>query len=303
MKLPPLNALRAFEAAARHNGYVAASDELHVTRGAISRHIKLLEEHLGTQLFRRHAKGVDLTEAGQRLLPVLTEAFYKIAREAERVSSATSDLRIVCPPATSIRWLIPRLELFRQKHPDIRVRLTTEFFSERGFDEVEYDIGFSVDHWPGRSADLQVQSLFPIVLTPACAPTLLREDRTPVTPDCLSKLTLLHESPRRADWSAWLEAFDVQGVNPSEGDEFPNLDMATKAAVMGAGIVMADLVLCREELASGALVLPFEDMKCVSPYGGVCVIGLRDRWHEPKVQAFRDWLVDISVADAAVAGF
>ena len=133
MRLPPLNALRAFEAAARHDGFIGASDELNVTRGAISRHVKVLEEHLGVALFTRYAQGVRLTTAGRQLQPVLAEAFRSIASEAHRIRSDALDLRIICPPATSIRWLIPRLEGFRRRHPTIVVRLTTDFYVHGGF--------------------------------------------------------------------------------------------------------------------------------------------------------------------------
>ncbi len=302
MRLPPLNALRAFEAAARHNGFVGASDELNVTRGAISRHVKLLEDHLGTPLFRRHAKGVDLTDAGRRLLPVLTEAFDRIAREARRVSASASDLRIICPPATSIRWLIPRLEMFRQRHPEIHVRLTTEFHSKLGMDVSDYDIGFSVEHWPDRLDNMETHPLFPVILTPACAPELLAGPKPLTTPEDIANFTLLHETPRHEDWSAWLAAFPVAGVNPDSGDAFPNLDIATKAAVMGAGLVMADLVLCREELSAGTLVAPFAEMTCPSPYGAVCLLGPKDKWHTAKVKAFVDWAVEISEEDRHLTG-
>lgn len=294
MRLPPLNALRAFEAAARHNGFVGASEELNVTRGAISRHIKLLEDHLGTPLFRRHAKGVDLTDTGRRLLPVLTEAFGKIATEAQRISTSSADLRIICPPATSIRWLIPRLELFRKAHPDIRVRLSTEFFSKRGFDTTEYDIGFSVADWPERAENMRVQELFPIKLTPACSPALLTGERPLESPADLASFTLLHERPGRYDWTAWLDAFPTPGVTASDGDDFPNLDMAVKAAVMGAGVVMADAVLCRDEITAGTLVMPFPEMVCGSPYGATCLIAPHENWRSTKVKKFVDWAMEVS---------
>lgn len=296
MKLPSLNALRAFEAAARHNGFIGASRELHVTRGAISRHVKVLEEQLGVSLFLRHANGVELSAAGQRLLPALSEAFGRIAETAERISSDASDLRIICPPATSIRWLIPRLEQFRQRHPDIRVRLTTDFHGDIGFDRSEYDIGFSVVHRPNRAPDIEVLPLFPVLLTPACAPSLLDGGRRLRTPAELEGFVLLHETPAHADWKTWLQVFGVPGVDPTTGDGFPNLDIATKAAVMGAGIVMADLVLCREELEAGTLVTPFRDMTCPSPCGDVCMLTSRHKLNEPKIVAFREWIIDISIS-------
>lgn len=298
MRLPPLNALKAFEAAARHGGFIAAADELCVTRGAISRHVKQLEEHLGTRLFRRNHRGVELTEAGRGLLPVLSDAFGKIAAETGRLSAIASELRIICPPTLSIRWLFPRLERFRERHPDIGVRLTMEFYGEKGFDASEFDLGLSLEHWPGRPPGIVTQPLFPMVLSPACAPGLLNSAVPLREPADIGNFTLLHESPRRADWATWIGTFGVNGIDPASGEVFPNLDMAAKAAAMGAGMVMADLTLCREEIAHGTLVLPFAGMKCETPHGRYALIGPRDRWREPRVRAFRHWAAEICAQEA-----
>lgn len=294
-KLPPLNALRAFEAAARHEGFIGAAEELHVTRGAVSRHVKLLEDHLGVPLFRRHPRGVSLTQAGQRLLPVLTESFARIAAEADRIASDASDLHIICPPATSIRWLIPRLDRFRARHPDIRVRLTTDFHGEIGFDGLAFDLGFSVEHWPNRTRDIIVEVLFDVQMTPACAPAYLARHPMQRVED-LAQAALLHETARHADWSDWLASFPVAGVDPAQGHDFPNLDLATRAAVMGTGVVMADKVLCRDELEAGTLVAPFPDLVSSSPLGGICLIGTRDKWDLPKVRLFREWVMEEAAA-------
>ncbi len=298
VRLPPLNALRAFEAAARHGGFVGASTELNVTRGAISRHVKLLEEHLGVPLFARQAQGVRLTAAGAELLSVVSDAFGLIARAADRISSNAAELRVICPPGTSIRWLLPRLEDFRTKHPDLRVRLTTDFFPDGGFDPVEADIGFSVANWPKRSEGLELQTLFPVLLTPACAPGYLLE-RSLGSPEALAGCELLHETKNHADWTAWLAKFRPTGVDPAIGQDFSNIDIATKAAVMGVGVVMADLVLCREEFEAGTLVSPFPDMVCKSPLGGICLLGGSEKWNTLKVRAFRSWAHDIAEVDRA----
>ncbi|SPJ28296.1 LysR substrate-binding domain-containing protein [Falsiruegeria mediterranea] len=290
--LPPLNALRAFEAAARHGGYIDAADELCVTRGAVSRHVKLLEEHLGVTLFRRNHRGVELTQVGQALLPELTEAFARIERATRRASASASELRIICPPGLSIRWLFPRLQGFRDQHPDIRVRLTTEFYGDRGFDPAEQDVGISLEHWPGRSADIKAQFLFPMSLVPACAPSLLDQGPPLVEPSDLRHRPLLHESTKREDWTTWIDTFQVDGLDVQSGEAFPNLDMATKAAVLGAGVAMVDPLLCAEELERGLLVCPFPDMVCGTQYGGYAVIGSQDKWDSPNMRAFRDWAVE-----------
>lgn len=296
MRLPPLNALKAFEAAARHEGFIGASEELHVTRGAISRHVKQLEEHLGVALFIRQAKGVRLTAAGRELLPVLTAAFDKIQGECQRITSDAATLRVICPPATSIRWLIPNLDDFRAKNPDINIRLTTDFHSGDPSRTAEHDIGFSVADWPSNRVEHKVETLFPVLLTPACAPSLLK-DSTITSPEDLASYKMLHEVPSRRDWTDWIEAFGVGSLDPKSGEVFPNLDMATKAAVMGTGVVMADIVLCREELESGSLIAPLPDMTIPSPFGGVCILGRDDFWDEPKVRRFREWAVSTAAKD------
>lgn len=299
-RFPPLNALRAFEAAARHGGFIGASNELHVTRGAISRHVKVLEDHLGVPLFVRQAQGVRLTEAGKQLLPVLTDAFGQIARETERLSRTASELRVICPPGTSIRWLLPKLESFHKAHPEIRLKLTTDFYTDGGFDPIDADIGFSVTNWPNRSPDLKVLTLFPTLLTPACAPGYL-DEKALKTPQDLARCALLHETRSHEDWIAWAKTFAPNGVDPKTGQDFPNIDMATKAAVMGLGVVMADLVLCQEELATGALVAPFPDHVCPSPLGGICLLGGPEKWATPKVAAFTSWAYAAAQQDRTAA--
>lgn len=289
MRIPPLNALRAFEAAARHGGYIGAADELGVTRGAIARHIKLLEERIGTPLFRRHARGVTLNPAGETLLPVLTDAFRRIAEGIERVSTADADLRIICPPTLSIRWLHPRLGEFRERHPAISLQITTDFYGKGGFDATRFNLGFSVENWDRPEAAFAVAPLFPFVITPACAPEMARRLRRP---EDLAAVPLLHERPSRADWTTWLAAFPAPGVDATGGDVFHNLDMATRAAVMGHGVVMADLALCRDELERGLLVRPFPELACETGSGRFALIGPRTAWDDPAVSAFRAWAVE-----------
>jgi DNA-binding transcriptional LysR family regulator len=298
MRLPPLNALRAFEAAARHEGFIAASEELNVTRGAVSRHVKNLEQHIGVPLFIRQAQGVRLTNAGRQLQSVLADAFQSIASEAERITTNANDLRIICPPATSIRWLIPRLEDFRQKHPQFRVRLTTDFHGDIGYDSMDFDLGFSVENWPNRPESIQMEVLFPVRLTPACSPKLLEQTGQIGSVEELSRFEFLHETPKHDDWAKWINVYCPKKLNPRSGQDFPNLDMATRAATLGAGIVMADLVLCREELDNGVLITPFPEMVCDGPFGGVCLLGSRERWQEPKNEAFRIWAAETAAEEA-----
>lgn len=289
MRLPPLNALRAFEAAARHRGFIGAADELHVTRGAISRHVKGLEEELGTTLFHRHTKGVTLTDAGARLGPLLTASFREMADAVASAKQTRSALKIICPPATSIRWLWPRLDRFTSRYPDISLQLTTGFHHRDRFDDTEFDIGFSVMNWTHRGRDILKQAVFDVAVLPACAPSVAA--RLTRLSD-LTRETLLHETEHRSDWACWLRANPVPGLDLSSGDVFPNLDMAVKAAVMGKGVVMGDRVLCAEEFESGALVAPFPDTETPYKWGAVCLISTRAKWDLPRVRAFREWVAE-----------
>lgn len=299
MRLPPPNALRAFEAAARHGGFTGAADELCVTRGAISRHVKLLEQSLGVALFRRLPQGIELTEPGRRLLPVLTDAFENISRRARQISSEHNDLRIICPPTVSIRWLIPKLDQFRELHPKIRIRLSTTFYDWDALLSGDFDLGIGCDppnEWPDG---IEVLPMFPAIVVPACAPSLLEGACPLKTPADLTNFTLLHESPDHHDWMAWLTEFSVEGVDPRSGEEFPNLDMAVKAAVMGRGVVMGDLALTRDEFLVGQLIMPFEEMKCKTDHGDYALYGPTSGWNDPKVEAFKTWISVVASADAA----
>ena len=286
--LPPLNALRAFEAAARHQGFIGASEELNVSRGAISRHVKILEEHLGVQLFVRNAQGVRLTEAGKHFQPILTDAFDQITSGANHVAKKSSELKIICPPGTSIRWLLPRLEEFRSQHPQIDLRLTTDFYGAAGFDPDEADLGFSVSNWPRRASNIKHLTLFPIHLTPVCTPEY-SSSMGLTSPLDLGRCKLLSTKNNRSDWDEWVKTFMNKNLKLELDQEFPNIDMAIKASLMGLGVAMGDLVLCKDELASGTLVSPFPDMVLESPVGGICLIGAKEGWNEPKVEAFKSW--------------
>lgn len=298
MRLPSLNALRAFEAAARHGGFTGAAEELHVSRGAISRHVKLLEQELGVELFSRRAQGVELTEVGRRFLPGLTAAFESIGRQARQIASDKNDLRIFCPPTLSIRWLIPRLDQFRQRYPEIRIRLTTKFLEPDDFSQGDFDVGFDSGHPERRPAGLEAVTILPMVITPACSPKLLCGSRRLEAPTDLAGFTLLHENPDRNDWTTWLRAYEVPGVDPLAGEVFPNLDLAVRAAVMGEGIVMGDLILTRGEFETGQLVMPFPDRRLETDWGGFSLIGPSAFWGDEKVVRFRTWLLEIAGPDS-----
>ena len=284
-RLPSLNALKAFEAAARLESFTEAAGELFVTHAAVSRHVRDLEEWLGTELFIRTGRGVQPTEAGRRFVSRLTPLFDQIA-DATREAAAVGDVRqlkVTVEPAVASRWLVPRLGRFNDLHPDIELAIdpTTEFADFRS-GEADVGIRYGAGNWP----DVEAVKLTDALIFPVCAPKLIRE-RTSVTPADLADYNLLHES-RKQWWADWLAATGVTGVEDWRGTLFQN-HLAIEAAEAGQGFALGDQLLCTDALAEGWLVRPF-------------AFDIKDHWHywivrgkgqkeTPPVRAFREWLM------------
>ena len=292
MPLPPLNALRAFEAAARHGSFVRAAAELHVTQGAVSRHIKLLEEHLGVTLFRRRPQGIALTEPGQVLLPELTAAFGRIARAARRTRASGGEIRVIAAFTFASRWLVPRLGRLQARHPGQRVSLDLFWAKTYGaFHEGSFDVGISFhDIAQPRPDDLELVELWQEALTPVCAPELLQRGPPLQSPADLARHALLHPTTSREDWIKWLRAADLPGIDAASGQSFSTMEMAVGAAMGGVGVAIADLNLVREELAAGRLVAPFP--LTARDGSGYLLFTGAGRFAEPRIAAFRDWLLE-----------
>ena len=251
--LPSLNALRAFEAAARHASFTLAAEELSVTQGAVSRQIKQLETHLEVILFHRMHKRLKLTDQGMLLLPPLTQAFDIMTRAVEKLKNQNQDLSLKVHPTFAIRWLIPRLHGFQALYPDIRVRLTTSSvnvnFSHENFDAGITHLGHDI---PGVSREIILKEQ----LVPVCAPALLKGNHPINTPEDLRHHTLLHNSPDLKEWQVWAEQRDVEGLSLERGQVFEVDDAALQAATAGLGVALGDLFLIRDELSAGRLVAP-----------------------------------------------
>ena len=290
MRLPSLNALKAFEAAARHQSFARAAAELHVTQGAISRHVKLLEEEVGLPLFIRRPRKVELTEHGRKLLPVLSKAFKTIASGFADVAAEAPKLKLLSQPSFSIRWLIPRLDRFRQDHPAIPVNITTGIYEWPDAIGGGYDLAFGCG--PECPEGWEAMLVVPATMTPVCSPRLLK-NKTIATPADLAGFNLLHTSPDRRDWRIWLSEFSVDDVDPMSGETFPVLDMAIQAAVLGQGIAMGDLTLLSDEIGGGKLVCPLSDLALRRDTEDYYVYGPSARWNKPRVLAFREWLATV----------
>ena len=294
MRLPPLNALRAFESAARLGGFTRAGEELNVSPGAISRHVKLLEAYFGVQLFERLAHGLRPTEAALALLPRITAAFEIIARAASELPGAASTLRIIASPTFANRLLVPRLTDFAEKWPGITVSVSVLLSDIAEFDFTTHDCAIATFHAPVWSKEVRVQRIKAEELTPLCAPGLIGPGDCPPLPADLRHQTLLRISACTWDWPNWLERNNLGGVvDPSRGPSFETGELAIRAAVEGLGVVVMDRFLVRRELECGELIDMFPQSVAVD--NGYFFVCAEKRWDEPAISAFRDWaLVEFS---------
>jgi LysR family transcriptional regulator, glycine cleavage system transcriptional activator len=284
-RLPSLNALKAFEAAARHVSFTDAAEELFVTHAAISRHIRELEEALGTELFTRTGRGVEMTEAGQRFGERLTPLFDQLseaAREAAAVGAART-LRISAEPSFASRWLVSRLGKFNELHPDIELNIdSTNRLVDFYVDDVDIGIRYGQGDWDG----VEAAKLSDVVIFPVCAPKLIA-DSPALSPESLGEHTLLHEN-RKQWWADWLAAAGVTAEMDWRGTVFQN-HLAIEAAESGAGFALGDQILCTDSLVDGWLVRPFTiDMK---DHGGYWIVRKKGSRESAVVKAFREWLM------------
>lgn len=284
-RLPPLNALRTFEAAARHLSFTKAAEELFVTQAAVSHQIKTLEEHLGAPLFRRLNRRLMLTDEGQHLLPSVRRAFDELMAGVERVREccAGGTLTISTTPSIGANWLASRLGRFHALHPEFEVRLSTTprlvDFSREGIDcGVRYGFG----DWPG----LRAERLFGATLRPVCSPMLLDGPHPLRRPEDLRYHTLLHSLDDVDDWRLWLRAAGVGGIDPTRGPKFDSVPLALQAAISGAGVAIARGDLHAED---GRLITPFDiELPDECAYYFVAPELSAD---QPKVALFREWIM------------
>jgi len=295
-KIPPLNALRAFEAAARHLSFVAAADELCVTPAAISHQIKGLEDYLGVLLFRRLKRRVMLTDQGQLILPELKQAFALIEHAMANLAKdgQREALTVSATPAFAAKWLLPRIHLFRDRHPEIDVRLdATHALEDLERSEVDVAIRFGSGMYPGlESRPLRPgirESVFPV-----CSPSLLGGEHPLTQPSDLRYHTLLHDETVKGagilpNWQTWLAAAGVDSVPAQRGLRFNNSVLAIDAAINGQGVALSCSFVVADDLAAGRLVRPF-GIRCELEYN-YFVVYPRSRRASDKVEKFYQWLV------------
>ncbi len=288
-RLPPLTALRAFDAAARHMSFARAAEELHVTPAALSFQIKSLEEHLGQPLFRRLNRAVELTEAGRTLAPGAAEGFRTLntAWAATRRLQDTTTLTVTAGPALTAKWLAPRLYDFARAHPNIDLRFSATLRNlDLEVDDVDVAIRFGVGSDEGLySLPVRREWATP-VMTPEMA-------KAYPTPESLTKAPLIHDDSidflrPRIDWAAWFRAVGVSHV-PEHGAHFSNADHAVDAAAAGVGVALSRRAMIIKDLQEGRLVAPFKvAIESNARFRFLCLDGAETR---PQIAAFRDWFV------------
>lgn len=246
-KGPPLNAMRAFEAAARHVSFVAAAEELNVTPGAISQHIKTLEGWAGTTLFRRNAQGVTLTKAGAALVPSFTAAFDGLAEATHilRDLRPETDFHIAALPSLAQLWLPRRLAKIRAQFPDINFSVTA-MESPPSLSRELFDLSIFIGERDWQENQI---SVCPDRIAPVCAPSLLAHFND------LNEVALLHDQTWIDDWNFWSKTVGAGLRNPQNGPQFSLYSLAVEETKAGAGMLMGHLPLIEDDLASGALVM------------------------------------------------
>ena len=255
-KIPPLNAMKAFEAAGRHTSFTRAAEELSVSQGAVSKQVALLEEWLGTALFTRTQSQIKLTPAGEELLATLIPAFDRIALTTLRLterSSNISSLNVNAPPTFTMRWLIPRIASFQKQHPAIEIKLTTST-APINFLEYSYDIAIRGSH-----TQPEYENAIPFMtetIIPICHPHLLTNKGTPSV-QSINAYTVINYDTEPMTWSEWAQAAKVVSFQPKFSLQFEQMYFALQAANEGLGIVLVPLFLVADDIATGKLCAPF----------------------------------------------
>ena len=308
VRLPPLNSLKAFEAAARHLSVKKAALELNVTSAAVSHQIRTLEDYLGVQLFRRYNRALALTDVAKAALPKLGEGFDCLAQAVAHLRSQQGggSLTVSAAPSFASRWLMPRLHRFIAAHPEIDVRISARMrrvsvdgkgdVAERATVEAWLaDSDVAIFYGRGNVPGVQLERLMDLSITPICSPKLLAADHPhPLkTPADLKHHLLLHDDTgelydNEPFWGRWLHAAGVSDVDANKGPHFSHAVLAFEAAIDAVGVLTSLPVLAAEDIASGKLVAPFDlAVKLPDGYYMACSEHADER---PAVAVFRVWL-------------
>ena len=287
-RLPSLNGLRAFEAAARHLSFTQAASELNVTQTAISHQIKRLEEELGIPLFIRQNRSLSLTPQAKDYLPGIRAAFNDLRLATDRLLRKDDDhvLTVSTLASLAAKWLLPRLTAFQEAHPGIDVRITTSMgLVDFRSGDVDAAIRYGRGQWPGVRADwLMADQLFPV-----CSPALLSGDKPLRCPEDLAHHVLLH-SINEDDWRLWLTAAGLPtDISKQHGVTFDLILMVVQAAIDGIGVAIGRTSYVQDDIAKGRLVVPFNIT--LPADAGFYLVSPAGTTDSPNLAAFRQWLI------------
>lgn len=286
--LPSLNAIRMFEAAARHRNFTRAAEELFVTQGAVSRQIRQLESDLEQDLFRREGPRVELTQAGERLYRATEEALGILRRSTLELRRLAADptLTISVLPSFAAKWLVPRLGRFQSENAEIDLRLAASYdavdFSRRP--DIDLAIRFGQGPWPGLYNECLInEQMFPV-----CSPSFLARQTSLSTPEDMTQQALLYSSETYDQWRDWFAAADVSRPDHERGPRYGDELMLLQAAIEGQGIALARSLIASDEIGAGRLVRLFDiTVQCRHSYYFVCPEG---RESKAEIRSFLDWL-------------
>jgi LysR family glycine cleavage system transcriptional activator len=287
--LPPLYPLQAFLVAARLSSFTAAAQELHLTQGAVSRQVQLLEEYFGCPLFVRQARGLSLTAEGLELLPAATQALSSLAEASARVRRSMGELSVQLPPTFALRWFLPRLPELKRALPALEVRVATHWEDSPDFSRPEVDV--IVAHGRGSWPGLHAVPLMHEMLTPYCTPALAAQLKSHAD---LGRATLLHAHRQRDEWLAWLRGVDMPALRGAAEQVFDTVNMCLEAARTGQGVAIADPAMLEANDDDG-LVAPFAAR--VPSGNGYYLVYPPERATQAKIVSFQRWL--LSAAGAA----
>lgn len=290
--LPPLNSLRAFEVAARHMSISLAASELRVTPAAISHQIRLLEEHIGLPLFVRNGRGLALTDAGAAGLRDLREGFARLSAAMDAIDSLgeAGVLSVSVAPSFASKWLLPRLELFQQAHPEIDVHVSA---SMQLSDFIKDGTDVAIRYGAGRYSDLAVERILSESVVPVCSPEYLMRHGPFYLASDFTEATLLHDDspdndPSCPNWEMWLNAAGAPHIDSARGPRFNQSSLVIEAAALGRGVALAKTALAARDLRQGRLVQPFSS--AIKVDFAYYVVAPRAKLNLPKVSHFIDWL-------------
>jgi len=292
-ELPPLNAIRAFEAAARNQSMALAARELGVSAGAVSQQVRQLEDYFETRLFLRETRKISLTSAGQACLPAMTEGLDRIEEAVRRLTQAQKPGRVTVSIETSFAecWLIPRLTKFNQVYPEIVVEMIGRPIDP---ETMAYKTNIAIAYGPRRYQGLVVERIMDEAIFPVCSPDFATQHRLKQPTD-LRGIPLLHDDTMSSNawfpnWQNWLTAQGVHDMDTAGGHRFTVAGMALESARQGHGIVLGRGALVARDLTSGALTAPFGSKG--APSFDYFIVGLQAALELPQVALFRDWLLE-----------